>query len=238
MYSNIIEEKAEKSLRGPLINVDIARNKWTICALVLFWIIKRYSDISKRTKRSSTRHVWDGRKDEPKTRGEIPRGTGIYFFTQIFALRFRYPPQSEWKDKKNDYSRQDPCEQFNDKSIPRDSNSRSKELRTIRDERNLKQCRYCKNIGHEIEEYRKRQYNNSRNNSSENSRNRSRPADGPRVSPSRIRLVNVIDLGDRTGGRECRIAVINRKKCSASPIITICWRVTRTRFHARYGRWT
>jgi len=41
------------------------------------------------------------------------------------------------------------------------------------------------------------------------------------VSPSRIRLVNVIDLGDGTGGRECRIAVINRKKCSASPITTI-----------------
>jgi len=31
----------------------------------------------------------------------------------------------------------------------------------IGNERNLKQCRYCKNIEHEIEECRKRQYNNS-----------------------------------------------------------------------------
>jgi len=52
---------------------------------------------------------------------------------------------------------------------------------------------YCKNIGHEIEECRKCQYNNSRNNSSRNSRNPSRPANGPRAGPSRIRPVNMIE---------------------------------------------
>jgi len=52
-----------------------------------------------------------------------------------------------------------------------DSSNRSSESAIIENEWNLKQCHYCKNIEYEIEEYRKHQYNNSRNNSSGNSRN-------------------------------------------------------------------
>jgi len=52
-----------------------------------------------------------------------------------------------------------------------------------RDDRSTKVCRYCKNPGHEIEECRKRQYNNSRQNQG-NSTRPSRPADEPRAGPS------------------------------------------------------
>jgi len=49
-------------------------------------------------------------------------------------------PSEKWIErKKSDNSRQDLREQFNDKFIPRDSNSESKEPGIIGDERNLKQ---------------------------------------------------------------------------------------------------
>lgn len=59
-------------------------------------------------------------------------------------------------------------------------------------DRNARQCRYCKNFGHEIEECRKRQYNNSRQNQG-NSTHPSRPSGESREGgPSRPnRPVNV-----------------------------------------------
>jgi len=114
------------------------------------------------------------------------------------------PQKSEWKHQKSDYNRQDTREQFNDKCILRNSNSRSKESGIIRNEWKLKQCRYCKNIGHEIEKYCKCQYNNSQNNSSGNLQNSSRLADGPRAGPSRIRPVSVIETQE-TEPKEGRV---------------------------------
>jgi len=61
-----------------------------------------------------------------------------------------------------------------------------------RNERSSKWCRYCKISGHEIEECRKRAYNNSRNNHSGNAQNPSRPADRPRAGPNNTRPVNMI----------------------------------------------
>jgi len=57
---------------------------------------------------------------------------------------------------------------------PYNSNSKNNESAIIENERNFKQCRYCKNIGHKIKECRKLQYNNSWNNSSEETHETSR----------------------------------------------------------------
>jgi len=46
---------------------------------------------------------------------------------------------------------------------------------------------------HEIEECRKREYNNMRNNSSGNLRNLLRPMDGPRAGTSNVRPVKAIE---------------------------------------------
>lgn len=51
-----------------------------------------------------------------------------------------------------------------------------------------KQCRYCKKLGHTIDQCRRRQYNNSQNN---HSNNYSRPANPPRTSTSRPQVNNV-----------------------------------------------
>lgn len=60
-------------------------------------------------------------------------------------------------------------------------------------ERGEKSCRYCKNRGHEIEECRKRQYNNAQRDSG-NSPRPSRETDEPRAGPSKTsdRPVRVI----------------------------------------------
>jgi len=102
------------------------------------------------------------------------------------------PQKVEWKDQRNDYRRSDSYEQYN--NVSRESSSRSSESARIGKEWNPKQCRYCKNIGHEIEECCKRQCNNSQNNFSGNLRNPSRPTDGSRAGPNRIRPVNVIEI--------------------------------------------
>jgi len=46
--------------------------------------------------------------------------------------------KDEWKDKKSQLLQQNPREQFDDKLIPRDSNSRNKESGIIGNERNGK----------------------------------------------------------------------------------------------------
>lgn len=62
-------------------------------------------------------------------------------------------------------------------------------------DRTSKFCKYCKHPGHEIEECRKRQYNNSRQGQG-NSAHPSRPSDEPRVGPSRepSRPINTIKI--------------------------------------------
>jgi len=117
-----------------------------------------------------------------------------HILLQISVLRVQCPPnrpqRGEWRNQRN--SRQDSHEQFNDNPISHDSKSRNNESAIIENERNLKQCRYCKNTGNEIEERRKCLYNNSWNNSSGDLRNQ-RPENGPRVGASRIRPMNVIE---------------------------------------------
>lgn len=58
-------------------------------------------------------------------------------------------------------------------------------------ERNVKFCRYCKNAGHEIEECRKRQYNNAQRQG--NLPGPSRPSDQTRAGPSQPRPVRAIE---------------------------------------------
>jgi len=147
------------------------------------------------------------------------------------------PQKSEWRDERNDHSRQDSRQQVNDKCIPRDSSSRNSESAIRGNEQNLKQCRYCKNIEHEIEKCRKRQCNNSQNNSG-NSRNLSRPADGPRAGSSKSEYN--WDSEDRTRGKECRVAVTKDLKSFQPPYHYYFHRRVnpRTRFHARYERQT
>jgi len=92
VYNNIIE--AEKSERGPFTNSDIAKINDRF--MHAFYYGLRYSDISRKAKWSFThRNVWDGRKGESRVdhRGEIWITVSIYFFTQISALRVRYPPK-------------------------------------------------------------------------------------------------------------------------------------------------
>jgi len=59
---------------------------------------------------------------------------------------------------------------------------------------NNKFCRYCKNPGHEIEECRKRQYNNSRKNESGNANVPSGPSGATRMDDQRTRPVNPIEI--------------------------------------------
>jgi len=59
--------------------------------------------------------------------------------------------------KNNRGDRQNSCNR-------RESGGRSNRTATMRNQRNSKWCRYCKNLGHKIEQCRKREYNNARNN--------------------------------------------------------------------------
>lgn len=60
-----------------------------------------------------------------------------------------------------------------------------------------KWCRYCKKSGHEIEECRKRQYNNDRRPDSGNPRDPSRRTDAPRADPPRnTRPIHPIEVTD------------------------------------------
>jgi len=59
-----------------------------------------------------------------------------------------------------------------------------------RDDRPPVQCRYCKNMGHEIQDCRKRQYNNARQG---NYYGPPTHPDNPREGPSRSRPVNMIE---------------------------------------------
>lgn len=88
---------------------------------------------------------------------------------------------------------------------PPEHNNRS--IRTIRDpssgvtgppnaNQEVKQCKYCKNFGHEISECRKREYNNARRNHSENSQGPARPMGDARQGPPIhiTRPVNPVDV--------------------------------------------
>jgi len=130
------------------------------------------------------------------------------------------PQRGEWRNQRNDHSRQDSHEQFNDNPISHDSKSRNSEWAIIENERNLKQCCYYKNTGNEIEKCRKCLYNNSWNNSSGDLRNQ-RSENGPRVGASRNTSDECNrDSGDGTRGRKCRVTVINSKKFPAFPSLS------------------
>jgi len=185
VYNLIIE--AEKTSRGPLTDAEITKlnKRFThafYCGLRdnIRSIIEKRNDLSP----SEMYEMAEMADQELKARRESQ-----YLFTQTSARRVHCPsparPQrGEWMNERNDHHRQDSCEQYN--NVPRESSSRSSESTGIGNERNLKQRRYCKNIGHEIEKCRKRQYNNSRNNSSGNSRNGQR-TDLERIRPGYVR---------------------------------------------------
>jgi len=102
------------------------------------------------------------------------------------------PQRVAWADQGNDYQRSNSYGIHNH-ATRETRGSNSNEPIRIGNEWNHKQCRYCKNIGHGIEECRKRQYNNSRSDLPGNLWNPSRPTDVPRAGPSRIRPVNVME---------------------------------------------
>jgi len=89
--------------------------------------------------------------------------------------------------------------------FPPEYNNRS--IRTIRDpssgvtdtsnvNQEAKQCKYCKNFGHEISECRKREYNNARRNNPGNSQGPARPTGDARQGPpmQTTRPVNPVDV--------------------------------------------
>jgi hypothetical protein len=99
-------------------------------------------------------------------------------------------PEDDRVSNRDDRSQGNSRERTNDHTQHRDRlGSRASEPRN---ERSSKWCRYCKSSGHEIEECRRRAYNNSRNNHSGNAQNPSRPADRPRAGTSNTRPVNTI----------------------------------------------
>jgi len=193
VYNNIIE--AERSMRGRLTNADITRinNQFVhsfYSELPNIWtLVEKQNDLPL----AKMYEMIEKANQELQMKYESQR---VYTFSYRFPRYESGAPEivlreANGKIKKNDHSRQDLYEQFNDKPISRVSNS--SKSRITGNERNLKQCHY-KNIGHETEECRKRQYNKSRNNSSGNSRNSSRSANGPQAGSSKIYPVNVIEI--------------------------------------------
>lgn len=83
---------------------------------------------------------------------------------------------------------------------PPTSTSRERDITPRRDDNryandNKVSCRYCKNIGHTIEECRKRQYNNSRKEESGNAHSSSGRPDATRTNDLRnTRPVNPINI--------------------------------------------
>jgi len=102
------------------------------------------------------------------------------------------PQRVVWGDQGNDYQRSNSYDIHNN-TIRETRGSKSSEPVRIGNEWNTKQCRYCKNIGHGIEECRKRQYNNSRNDLPGNLWNPSRLTDVSRAGPNKICPVNVME---------------------------------------------
>ncbi|KAL4702880.1 hypothetical protein ACJJTC_005791 [Scirpophaga incertulas] len=77
------------------------------------------------------------------------------------------------------------------RKIPSTNNGRPDNLRNAND----LVCRYCKNVGHSIENCRKRQYNNSRNNasSSQNNRYNNQPHIPLSASPRRVFVTDQVN---------------------------------------------
>jgi len=140
VYSNIIE--AEKSLRGSLTNADISKINEQFLLLFYSGLSSDLPTLVREQNDLPPAKMYEMVESANQELVNIKRSGHM-----LFRRRFRHydssiprnrPQKGKWKDQKSDYSRQDSREQFNDKSIPRDSNSRNKEPGIIGDERNLK----------------------------------------------------------------------------------------------------
>ncbi|KAL6254297.1 hypothetical protein P5V15_014342 [Pogonomyrmex californicus] len=97
---------------------------------------------------------------------------------------------SEWTERRTEMR---PASRYDNRN-PSEPRNGDRVTRNFETSRNDKWCRYCKNRGHEIEECRKRQYNNSRFSGPGNGQDPPRGMDAPRADPLRnARPVNTVE---------------------------------------------
>ncbi|KAL6253652.1 hypothetical protein P5V15_015467 [Pogonomyrmex californicus] len=110
----------------------------------------------------------------------------------------RYP--SEWAERRGEVRRAAPLYEKRESPTSRGGDRGPHDYGS---QPNDKWCRYCKNRGHEIEECRKRQYNNSRLNEPGNGRDPPRRSDAARADPPRsTRPVNVVETAEEASGSQ------------------------------------
>lgn len=156
--------------------------------------------ISKRLELNKRRYGIKERID-PDRRNDYPRRPSTY----AIALR-PFKDNSPRERAPNTTPRSAPAKASSPRDQPeppayknRDTrNDNANAVQTRRDEQPTKWCRYCKNPGHEIEECRKREYNNARRNEQENATSPAGRSGPPRQGAPQqaTRPVNVVEVTD------------------------------------------
>lgn len=154
---------------------------------------RRVPDVNKQTSYTNTRQ------------SEADARPGRYLGQPMPPARRRSPPRFDRyrsiereRDFRRDERRSGAARsppRYERRDAPRQNpNNSSGNWRAQSPPRNERWCRYCKNRGHEIEECRKRQYNNSRLNEPGNGRDPPRRMDAARADPpERMRPINAIE---------------------------------------------
>lgn len=165
-------------------------------------IRSRYSDAFAAAKLIAKRQELDKQRYEPRFRSEreprsvAPVGKPLAHST---PQRADYPPYRDTRYPSSSSPRREtPPRTYatRDNAYPGSPNARS-------DENRIKICRYCKNRGHDIEECRKRQYNNARRDDQGNTRSPTGERDAPPAGDKqRARPIHAIAVEENNSDPE------------------------------------
>ena len=119
--------------------------------------------------------------------------------TRDYSPRSNYFSRSNYDNTARNYSWRNNHDNFPPRDNHNNSNPRNDRINTSRPiesaprDASSKICKYCKHPGHEIDECRKRQYNNSRRIESGNATSPSGPRDANRADNRNTRPINAIE---------------------------------------------
>jgi len=249
LYDNIIQ--AEKNEKQSLTNSDISRINCRFIDEFYYGIpsdirtlvekrddltsVEFYQIVEKANHRLEKKYDSQQAYAVPHTIPRYEPGAKTRTILSYTSYDAREAPRnpfrrSEWRNYRNDSNRHDSRKTSDVNTAQRDRTSGMEtEPGAARNKWNGKWCRYCKTSGHEIEECRKLEYNNTQNNHAGNLQSPSRPTDKgpPRASSSKIRPVKA--LPGRWKKRMPKKGIPNRSNKSQNifrllplPITTIC----------------